>query len=191
MQRTFAVAALAVSLAFVGCEQPSATEPEGTVQFANVGGLTMATGGGHYVLSGAFPGSFAFTAIQTSSDGTAKGQLRHTLEFNGELIEFHGVVTCMTVDLANGRAWVGGVVTKNKSVAEPFASEARFQVGRDIWFRVLDNGQGQAAEPDRTTFTGFAGDAGFETSAEYCAGMPWPDANARTHPVTAGNIQVR
>lgn len=189
MHRALAITSM-ITATLVACDRESPAGPADDVRFANVGGPTMATGGGHYLLSGALPGSFAFTAIQTSADGTAKGQLRHTLDFNGQLIDFHGKVTCMTVDLANHRAWIGGVVTKNKSVAEPYASEARFQVGQDIWFRVLDNGQGQA-DPDRTTFTGFAGDAGFATSLDYCAGMPWPDDNARTHPVTAGNIQVR
>jgi hypothetical protein len=94
------------------------------------------------------------------------------------------------VDRVNGRAWIGGEVTRNKSVAEPYASDARFQPGEDIWFRVLDNGQGQSS-PDRTTFTGFMGDAGFDTSVAYCAGMPWPADDARTHPVSAGNIQVK
>lgn len=190
MHRSLAFTTLTAVAALVACDQQPITSPGVEIQYASVGGPAMASGGGQYLLSGAFPGGFAFTAIQTSADGTAKGQLRHTLDLDGELIDFHGDVTCMTVDPVNHRAWIGGVVTKNESVAEPYASEARFQPGRDIWFRVLDNGQGQA-DADRTTFTGFQGDAGFETSVAYCAGMPWPDANARTHPVTAGNIQVQ
>lgn len=189
MPRTLALTTLAAAAAMVACDQPSATDPGPDVQFASVAGLAKASGGGKYILSGTFNGGFAFAALQTSADGTAKGQLRHTLDFNGELIDFHGDVTCLTVDPVNGRAWIGGVVTKNRSEAEPYASEARFQVGQDIWFRVLDKGQGQA-DPDRTTFTGFMGDAGFDTSVDYCAAMPWPDDDARTHPVTAGNIQV-
>ena len=190
MPRTLALTTLAAAAVMAACDQPSATEPAPDVQFVHVNGLVRASGGGQYLLSGVFAGGFAFTAIQTAADGTAKGQLRHTLDFDGELIDFHGDVTCLTVDPVNGRAWIGGVVTKNRSVAEPYASEARFQVGQDIWFRVLDNGQGSQADPDRTTFTGFMGDAGFDTSVDYCAAMPWPADDARTHPVTAGNIQV-
>jgi hypothetical protein len=187
MHSGFAIPAVAALLAAVACDR-STTGPAPDIRFS-LDGLAQASGGGHYLLGGAFPGTFAFTAIQTSVDGAAKGQLRHTLDFNGELIEFHGTVTCLTVDPVNNRAWIGGVVTKNKSVAEPYASEARFQPGQDIWFRVLDNGQGQA-DADRTTFTGFAGDAGFATSVAYCEGMPWPAGNARTHPVTAGDIHI-
>jgi hypothetical protein len=190
MHRGLAIIILFAAATLVSCDQPPTTGPDLDVQLAHVAGHAMASGGGHYILSGAFPGTFAFTAIQTSADGAAKGHLRHTLVFNGELIEFHGEVTCLTVDRVNSRGWIGGVVTRNKSVAEPYASDARFQPGQDIWFRVLDNGQGQFV-PDRTTFTGFMGDAGFDTSVDYCAGMPWPADDARTHPVTAGNIQVK
>lgn len=187
MRSGFAILGLA-AFAVTACDRTIATAPELDVRFS-VNGLAKVSGGGHYLLSGVFPGTFAFTAIQISDDGTAKGQLRHTLDLDGELIEFHGDVTCLAIDPINHRAWIGGVVTKNKSVAEPYASEARFQPGEDIWFRVLDNGQAHAAA-DRTTFTGFAGDAGFDTSLAYCAGMPWPADDARTHPVTAGDIHV-
>lgn len=188
MQSRLSITLLIALTAATACDEPGSTVAAPDVAFS-VNGLAKASGGGHYLLGGAFPGTFAFTAIQTSADGAAKGQLRHTLDFNGELIDFHGVVTCLTVDPVNNRAWIGGVVTKNKSVAEPYASEARFQPGEDIWFRVLDNGQGQA-DPDRTTFTGFMGDAGFDTSVAYCEGMPWPADDARTHPVTAGDIHI-
>jgi hypothetical protein len=187
MRSALALTVLA-AMTLAACDDPTATSPDADPGFS-VNGLAKVSGGGHYLLGGAFPGTFAFTAIQTSSDGSAKGQLRHTLDFNGELIEFHGVVTCLTVDPVNHRAWIGGVVTRNKSVAQPYASEARFQPGQDIWFRVLDNGRAHA-DPDRTTFTGFAGDAGFDTSLAYCAGMPWPADDARTHPVTAGDIHI-
>jgi len=43
---------------------------------------------------------------------------------------------------------------------------------------------------DRSTFVGFEGAAGFITSEAYCAGQPWPDANARTWPVVSGAITV-
>lgn len=187
MRSGFAMIAL-TALAVAACDRPISTAPELDIRFS-MNGLAKVSGGGHYLLSGALPGTFAFTAIQVADDGTAKGHLRHTLDLAGELIEFHGVVTCLTVDPVNNRAWVGGVVTKNKSVAQPYASEARFQPGQDIWFRILDNGNAHA-DADRTTFTGFAGDAGFATSLDYCAGMPWPADNARTHPVTAGDIHI-
>jgi membrane dipeptidase len=47
--------------------------------------------------------------------------------------------------------------------------------------------------PDRTTFVGFEGGGGIQTSAEYCAAQIWPNnpPNDRTSPLSAGNIQIR
>ena len=154
---------------------------------AAMAGPARATGGGHYAL-GALDIEFSFAAV--AAGGGSAGRFHQSLTLNGEHIEFHGRVTCVSVDGANARAWVGGVITANRSEAAAFQT-ARHQPGRDIWFRVLDSGEGGGAEPDRTTFLGFEGDAGFDTSAAYCAGQPWPDNNERTNPVTRGNIQVR
>jgi len=159
-----------------------------------------ATGGGQYeleLLEEVFPGKFSFSALQFA-DGRAKGQFRYELDLldgipdviDGGVAAFHGRVTCLSVDLENGRAWVGGVVTKNASTQPFYRDDATTQVGKDIWFRVLDNGQGGQAEADRTTFVGFEGGAGIITSQEYCDEQPWPEDNARTHPVTQGNVQV-
>lgn len=155
---------------------------------AGAGIAISATGGGHYLLQGSLDTQFAFSAA--GGPGRAVGRFHQSLTFGGFPVEFHGEVTCVSVDAANHRAWIGGVITKNLS-EHPSFQAARHQPGRDIWFRVLDSGEGGAAAPDRTTFLGFEGDAGFATSAAYCAGQPWPDDNERTWPVTAGNIQVR
>jgi hypothetical protein len=103
-------------------------------------------------------------------------------------VDVHGRVTCVAVDSENHRAWVGGVVTENRS--DPDLQEAIHQPGRDVWFRVVDYGSGNDAQPDRTSFLGFEGAAGLITSAEYCAARIWPEEDARTHPVTSGNIRV-
>jgi hypothetical protein len=95
-------------------------------------------------------------------------------------------VTCLAVDAELGRAWVGGVITQNRSTNPAFTGSIH-QVGHDIWFRVLDNGQGQDPA-DRTSFVGFEGI--IPTSEAYCEMRIWPDGNARTWPVTQGNIQV-
>jgi hypothetical protein len=108
---------------------------------------------------------------------------------DGQTIDFHASVTCLSVDLENGRAWIGGVITQNNSTDPDFQGDI-YQPGQDIWFRVLDSGNGQNAPGDRTTFVGFKGSAGFDTSAAYCAGRPWPADNARTWEVT-GNVQVK
>lgn len=158
------------------------------------------TGGGKYelaLLDETFPGKFSFAAIHSAQD-VATGRLRFILDLGdgipevieGGVIEFHGDVTCLSVDRANGRAWVGGVITKNRSSQPFYRGNATTQVGKDIWFRVLDDGEGRGAV-DRTTFVGFEGNAGIITSQEYCDARIWPDDNARTNPVVAGNIQVQ
>jgi hypothetical protein len=176
------------------CERASApTAPDGmsgsTAVLPPQAVRQGASGGGRYLLIDALDAQFSFSANQ-HGDGRASGQFHQTVEFQGQHVEFHGTVTCLTVDTAAGRAWIGGVITQNKS-AHPAFQAARNEPGRDIWFRVLDNGQGSAAAADRTTFVGFEGDAGFATSADYCAGQPWPDDDARTWAVTEGNIDVR
>ncbi|CAN5569055.1 hypothetical protein BH23CHL6_BH23CHL6_06820 [soil metagenome] len=159
----------------------------GTV-LAGGGPVTAAATGGGGNLIGTLQVSFSFNAIG-KHDGSATGRLFHSVVLGGQLIEFVGRVTCVTVDSDNHRAWIGGVITANNS-EHPAFQNTEHQVGRDIWFRVLDNGEGSGAEPDRSTFVGFEGSAGFITSAEYCAGQPWPDDNARTSPLNKGNLQV-
>lgn len=170
-------------------------EPDGVdlvVALDHAGTYGIATAGGRYTLAlgdELLPGWLSLSGIQTSPDGsTAKGRFRNRLDFRGELIDFKGQVTCLSIDPENGRAWVGGVVTHNNSEAEPWASGEIYQPGKDIWFRVLDSGEGNASH-GRTTFVGFEGGAGIITSAEYCETSIWPEGDARTWPVV-GNVQV-
>jgi hypothetical protein len=151
---------------------------------AGVEGST--TGGGHYLLQNAFDTQFAFSAV-LHGDGSATGNFHQRLESGTGTVDFRGRVTCMAVDAANHRAWVGGVIEKNESTDPSFLAP-QHQVGHDIWFRVLDNGQAEAAT-DRTTFVGFEGV--IPSSAAYCHDRIWPDDNARTWPVTSGNITVK
>jgi hypothetical protein len=156
-------------------------------RFIEVGGPVSATGGGHYDLGG-LTVQFAFSAVQ-QPNGSVAGQFHHYAnEGGGLVIDFYGAVTCVTEDPVNHHAWIGGIVTQNNSTDPDFQGDIN-QPGRDIWFRVLDAGEGAGAI-DRTTFTGFQGSGGFLTSADYCAGQPWPAGDARTWPVT-GNVSVR
>ena len=152
-------------------------------------GITGSTGSGTYALLGTTPTAFDYGAVALPN-GTASGQLFVSTVFQGFVIEFEGDVTCVTVDPATHRAWIGGVITANRS-AHPSYTTARTQVGHDIWFRVVDYGEGAAAPADRASFVGFEGDLDIPTSAAYCALQPWADGNARTWAVTDGNIQVR
>lgn len=201
------VSLLSAAVAASGCTEGTPESPIAPeVSLARATPVVKTTGGGHYVLPLAgvdLPGTFAFSAMQ-AADGSARGQLRYTLEVSGlaglgladGLIDFHGEVTCVSHDPANNRAWVGGVVTANRSTQPDFRDGAIFQVGKDIWFRVVDYGEGAAAsQPDRTTFVGFEGGGGIITSQEYCDAQIWPgppedDPDARTNAVVVGNIQV-
>jgi hypothetical protein len=150
-------------------------------------GLAAATGGGHYALPG-LDVQFAVSAV-LHGDGRATGQFHHQAdEGDGLFIDVSGEVTCLAVDPVNHRAWIGGVITRNTSTDPDLLMDIH-QPGHDIWFRVLDAGEGAGAT-DRTTFTGFEGGGGIPTSAAYCAARLWPADNARTWPVT-GNVSVR
>lgn len=193
MNRSIVCSAVAALVVATACESPTThTSSEVVLSTNHVNGLSVAMGGGHYVISipglPDLPGQFAFNAVQRNADGDAVGHMRFTLDFLGQEIDFKGRVTCVTMDLHEGRAWIGGVVTQNLSKAEPWASGEIYEPGKDLWFRVLDVGEG-VPEADRTTFVGFEGAADIITSPEYCEKQIWADGNARTWPVT-GNVQV-
>ena len=149
--------------------------------------IPHAIGGGQYALNELVV-RFAFVASQLPN-GNAIGAFHVDTAYDGLTADFSARVTCLSVDEVNHRAWVGGVITKNKSTDPDYAAPL-YQPGRDIWFRTVDYGPGGSGTADRSTFVGFEGAAGFPTSAAYCAGRPWPDADARTWPVTSGNITV-
>jgi hypothetical protein len=153
----------------------------GTVSAAD-GVSAAANGGGHFNFSGVLDVQFGFSAV-AKADGGAQGSFHQSYTLEGLTTSYWGTVTCMSVDTVNHRAWIGGILTKVES-----DNPAARLVGEDVWFRVLDIGEGQDAA-DRSTVFGFT--PLFESSAAYCAGRPWPADDARTWPVVAGNINVR
>lgn len=176
-------------VALVACE-PGSPPLAPDVSLSAAGAGPTVTGGGKFDvnITGGSVGTFGFGAVGRA-DGGASGQLHFQLEFQGQHVEFHGAVTCVSVDRAEGRAWVGGVVTQNRS-EHPSYTTARTQPGRDLWFRILENGTGDDTAPDRTTFVGFEGDRGIITSEEYCRVQPWADNNASTWAVIEGNVTL-
>lgn len=182
---------LTMGIAILGLSGSIWADPisEAQAQDGDNGVRASATGGGHFLVSGVLDVAFSLSANQ-KDNGSANGQFRMSVELGGLPIDFHGEVICLTIDSANGRAWVGGIVTQNNSEHPSFTTPIH-QPGRDVWFRVLDNGQGGDSDMDRSTFMGFEGGGGIITSEEYCELQSWPDENARTSPVTQGNIQVR
>jgi len=189
MRTTSRVLTALFAASLAACERIQSTiEPDMAASVAPGAIVASASGGGQYLLAGLFDGKFAFTA-NAKSDGSAIGEFRAWVDFGGVVADIHGRVTCLSVDETNGRAWIGAVITSNTST-DPDLMDVIHQPGRDVWFRVLDAGEARGAE-DRLTFLGFEGAGGIITSAEYCEARIWPAGNARTHPVTSGNIQVR
>jgi hypothetical protein len=127
-----------------------------------------------------------FLAVSTG-DGEAFGWFRHRGTVQGLTFDFTGRVTCLSTDPVNRRAWIGGVVTKNRST-HPALTTPIHQVGRDIWFRVVDYGSIHSDVPDRTTFVGFESPT-IPTSQFYCDTMPWPPNDERTWEV-AGIVRI-
>jgi len=130
--------------------------------------------------------------VQLLPNGKIKGDFRQVRESGGLVINFTGEATCLAVDPVNHRAWIGGVVTQNNSTHPSFLT-AIHEVGDDVWFRVVDYGQGgNATQPDRSTVLGFEQPPpGIVTSEQYCTDRPWPADDVRTFPLSAGKIQVK
>lgn len=190
------------SLLLVGCDatiapMSPAEGAEGALAQLGVNGdQVQARGAGRADLTfiDVFPAQVNFTARQ-HTDGHATGELRYRINFfegipdilEGGTAEFKGRITCVSVNLEEGRAWIGGVITQNTSTQPFYRDDPVSQVGKDIWFRVLDASAGM---PDRTTFPGFEGSGDIITSQEYCDAQIWPDDNERTHPFAQGGVQV-
>jgi hypothetical protein len=177
----------------IGCEAPTvALPPEPAIQLSESGPnriVLNSSGGGHYLLQNTFDVQFAYTA-KRHADGTVQGEFHESLLVDGETVAFRGDVICMALDPVNHRAWIGAVITENSSTHPDF-QQWYHQPGEDVWFRVVDYGEGSAAPPDRKTFMGFENTPGIPTSEIYCQLQIWPADDARTWPVTAGNIQVK
>jgi hypothetical protein len=142
---------------------------------ANVGASVPIIG--EYVLSakvrpnGKTTGEFSFLA--STVDGT---------------IDFGARVTCIAFDEALGRAWIGGVITRNSSTRPSHnGTNPIHTVGHDVWFRVADRST-DGSIPDRTTSLGFEGGGGIPTSAAYCAARPWANDGIA---IASGDLTVR
>jgi hypothetical protein len=158
----------------------------------NVAAIGSANGDGSFNIGA--PGAdigFVLNAV-SRADGSATGSVQYGADltaFGLGTIEMQFDVTCLSRDPDLGRAWIAGVVTVNNSTNPTFATDPKRQVGRDVWFRIADNGNGGSGTLDRSTQLGFEGSGGITTSLEYCATKPWLAEPA--HPVTIGNISVR
>jgi len=186
--------AIAVAVIAIGCagQDVPTTPRHSSPAFSEHGVDVSVNGGGIIDLSTAGVGDayFTFNAIR-KADGTVLGRFHERRERDGMVIEFSGIVTCLTVDAALMRARIGGIITENSSTDPAFLT-LNHEVGDDVWFRVVDGGEGKGGV-DGSTVYGFKPTL-VNTSAEYCAlpftGLPWWNP-ATTFPLRSGNIQIR
>jgi hypothetical protein len=176
------LAGVLTGITVIACERPLAPAPSSAAD-PRLERTTLATDNEESSVTG--EGQYNVNGLIVSFDIEAHKFTIFADEGGGLTVSFEAKVTCLSVDAVNHRAWIGGKIEKNEST-DPDLQGAIHQKSHDIWFRVLDDPTG-----DRSTFVGFEGSAGFLTSADYCAGRPWPAGNARTWPVVTGDITIR
>lgn len=190
----------------VGCssehESAITQPPAPSVSFnAGNGVLYSVNGGGIVDFSAAAVGNgwFSFNAVK-KGDGSVEGRFHQRRETPAGLVEFSGIVTCLTVDLALRRARIGGIVTDNRSTNPNFLT-TNHEVGDDVWFRVqadVKDADGNTVVVDASTTYGFKPTL-VDTSEQYCAlpftgfvpgttTLAWNPASI--FPLAAGNIQL-
>jgi hypothetical protein len=187
---------LMLLLPLAACGQPDGpTMPDATASRRGStnngnGVIVMVKGSGVVDLS-AIPGAgnaVFFINAKLKADGRVLGHFRQTRSRNGLLVEFSGRVTCLTIDEELGRVRIGGVITENNSTDPAFLTE-NHEVGDDVWFRMVDGGEGGT---DASTTYGFKPTL-VNTSAEYCAlpftGLPWWNP-ASTFPLQSGDVEI-
>ena len=181
---------LSLAVCFAGCQSPTSPAAESPLAGGNgpqnsEAVQVRAIGGGHYTIPGDIDLEFAFSAL-VLPNGRAEGNFHHQGVAEGELIQFSAEVTCLSIDAVNHRAWIGGVITENRSTHPQFTTPVH-QVGHDIWFRVQDNDSvAPSTTPDVTTIVGFESPT-IPSSQFYCDTQPWRSNNV--WPVR-GNVSV-
>ena len=80
-----------------------------------------ASGGGHYLVAGSLDVQFAFSAV-LYQDGHVAGSFHDRTNDGLGLVDFDADVTCLAVDQDLGRAWIGGVITANRSTSPDFTA---------------------------------------------------------------------
>ena len=192
MRNAILGAALVAGLAGCTASEAPTSPGAGAVLNAAAGVQITVTGGGMVDLTSINAGyaQFSVSAV-LDANGVATGKFHQRREIGGFVMDFSGDVTCLTIDAATGRARIGGVVTQNNST-HPGLHTENHEIGDDVWFRVVDGGEGNGAVDASTTY-GFKPTL-VNTSAEYCAlpfeGLPWWNP-ASTFPLAHGNIQIR
>lgn len=171
LKRLITTAAMLLSVA---CADTPTTPTDLSPVFAKGGVGPSVTGSGSFVFVGNNR-TFSFTA-RIRADGSVDGQWQRVTHVGGPAqSKSHGKVTCLTV--VGNEAWIGGFKTSGTTFVDPPNNE--------VFWRVVDNGQGRNAPADQMSSQGVGRPPG--SAANYCANTPL----GALFDVTAGNIQVR
>jgi hypothetical protein len=180
------VAAFALAAMTIGCNGDAVPTGIATADVARMsitsGIVTRVVGSGHIMRdlgAGEELTTFSYSAL-ARADGTAEGEYQY--DFRAAGFSIHGSVTCVTV--AGNQGWVGAVIDKVSS-PDP---EDQALVGTEVWWRVIDNGQGEADPADRSTSLLFAIPGLPVTSASWCNDQ---EARGLLRDIVRGNIQVQ
>jgi hypothetical protein len=109
--------------------------------------------------------------VQKDGSGNVRGVIQISL--SEPMVAFTAEPNCLEV--SGNLAWLEGVVTRSSDDVIP--------VGTPIFFRIRDNGQGAASDPDAVSFLFHGAPMVGRCAARFGVGAPWP--------LTEGNIQVR
>ena len=179
--RRAAVVGLGITL-LAGCADPAA--PPGrapSLSSAAEDAGPIVTGAGHIIRDlGAGPEltTFSYNAIRRGG-GDVGGHFQYNLRVGDVTISGH--VTCTTT--VGNVAWIGGVIDKVKS-ADP--ADQSF-VATDVWWRVVDNGEGADDPPDLSTSLLLTLPGTTITAESWCRDQP---VLGFLRPVNSGNITV-
>ncbi len=184
----YCTAFLSLSLV-AACDQTSPPPMAPSLQLSGNGNTALVTGDYVANIGASTPiyGAYNLNG-RTDRNGASSGEFTFFAPTSAGTIDFAGRVTCLYVDNALKRAWIGAVITRNSSTRAAYdGTQEIHRVGHDVWFRVADRSPGGSGEPDRTTFLGFEGSGGIATSADYCALHLWGNDGAG---ITSGNLTV-
>lgn len=133
--------------------------------------LHKASGGGFYPHMYTSP-KVAFTAVQTDEAGDAYGEFTFINAWDEGFETYHCKVLYLLVDEDTGKAWISGLITS--SSVEEF-------VGDGFGYAIQDNGNGNAANPDKVS--GFY----IDLDTDWAKNM----YDFAVFPLTYGNINVK
>ena len=156
-------------------EESVTSKQEVTLTTRAAGGNQMANGGGTTV-EGGEKSTFVFNAVK-KSDGSVTGHLVYVIRVSNITVKMD--LDCVRF-IGNKTAVLSGIVTEVSGDNIPFY----IHVGSNAFFEVVDNGQGNDANPDLISDLFFP--VGTGSANANCT-----NRRARTYLPISGNIQVK